>query len=60
MYNHKNIFTKVSKNENNDLEIERFKKEKSKYERALERLEDLYLFDDEGISEKDYIIKKIK
>lgn len=55
-----NIFTKAAKNENTDLEIDKLKKEKSKYERALERLEDLYLFDDEGISEKDYIIKKNK
>ena len=35
-------------------------KEKNKYIRALERLEDLYLFDDEGMSEKDYILKKNK
>lgn len=58
--NLKNTFTKIPKTDNNDIEIERLKKEKSKYERALERLEDLYLFDDEGISEKDYIIKKNK
>ncbi len=55
-----NTFTKIHKTDNNDVEIEMLKKEKSKYERALERLEDLYLFDDEGISEKDYIIKKNK
>ncbi len=55
-----NTFTQIPKTGNNDIEIERLKKEKSKYGRALERLEDLYLFDDEGISEKDYIIKKNK
>ncbi|SUY47061.1 putative resolvase [Clostridium putrefaciens] len=42
------------------MEIEIIKKEKAKYERALERLESLYLFDDEAISEKDYIVKKNK
>lgn len=47
--------TKIKKEINSDLE-----KEKIKYERALERLEDLYLFDDEGMSEKDYILKKNK
>ena len=31
-----------------------------KYKRALNRLEDLYLFDDEGMSEKDYLLKKQK
>ena len=34
--------------------------EKEKYKRALNRLEDLYLFDDEGMSEKDYLVKKQK
>lgn len=49
------ISAKIKKENTSDLE-----KEKSKYERALERLEDLYLFDDEGMSEKDYILKKNK
>lgn len=44
--------------ESNSLEIEMLKAEKNKYERALVRLEDLYLFDDESMSEKDYLIKK--
>lgn len=35
-------------------------KEKSKYQRALQRLDDLYLFDEESMSKKDYIIKKNK
>ncbi|WMJ81930.1 recombinase family protein [Clostridium sp. MB40-C1] len=52
--------TKNEDNEDNAIEFEVIKKEKSKYERALERLETLYLFDDEAMSEKDYILKKNK
>ncbi|MFV3013612.1 recombinase family protein [Clostridium botulinum] len=44
----------------NSIELEIIKKEKVKFERAMQRLEDLYLFDDEAMSEKDYIIKKKK
>jgi Rad3-related DNA helicase len=33
-------------------------KEKKKIERALDRLESIYYFDDEGMSQKDYLIKK--
>lgn len=47
---------KVNKaSSNNNLNAE-----KEKYKRALNRLEDLYLFDDEGMSEKDYLLKKQK
>lgn len=35
-------------------------KDITKYKRALERLEDLYLFDDSAMSEKDYLLKKKK
>ncbi|WP_346961789.1 recombinase family protein [Clostridium sp.] len=42
------------------FELEGLKKEREKYKRALIRLDDLYLFDDESISEKDYFIKKNK
>ncbi|MDD6796035.1 MAG: recombinase family protein [Clostridiaceae bacterium] len=51
---------KVSGGDNTvvNLNLESYKKQKNKYERALKRLNDLYLFDDESISEKDYIIKK--
>ncbi len=42
------------------LKLEIIKKEKVKFERAMQRLEDLYLFDDEAMSEKDYMIKKKK
>ena len=41
-----------------DTELESFKSQKKKLERALTRLEDLYLFSDEGMSEKNYLIKK--
>ncbi|WP_195251815.1 recombinase family protein [Romboutsia sp. 1001713B170207_170306_H8] len=46
---------KVNKVSSNNLNSER-----DKYKRALNRLEDLYLFDDEGMSEKDYLVKKQK
>ncbi len=40
------------------LELESLKKEKQKYEKALVRLEDLFLYDDEAMSEKDFLFKK--
>lgn len=52
----------VSKDEMNilDFEMERLQKEKTKYERALTKLEDLYYFgeEEESMSQKDYIFKK--
>ncbi len=52
---------KISKKENViNFENEGLTKEREKYKRALIRLDDLYLFDDESISEKDYLIKKNK
>lgn len=55
------LFThNVEKSNVNIMDIDNITKEKNKYLRALERLEDLYLFDDEAMSEKDYIIKKNK
>ncbi|KIN82352.1 recombinase family protein [Clostridium botulinum] len=57
----KNILkTKNINIKSNSIELEIIKKEKVKFERAMQRLEDLYLFDDEAMSEKDYIIKKKK
>lgn len=41
-----------------NLEVERLHREQKKFETALGRLEDLYLFGDDGINQKDYIIKK--
>jgi len=41
-----------------DQELERLKQTRMKYERALDRLERAYLFEDGGMSEKDYLIKR--
>lgn len=43
-----------------NLDKERLDRELAKYKRALERLDDLYLFDDNAMAEKDYLIKKNK
>ena len=40
------------------FELENLKKEKQKYEKALSRLEDLYLYSEESMSEKDFLFKK--
>lgn len=39
-------------------EIAALKKEKEKLERAMQRLQDLYLYSDKALSEKDFIIRK--
>lgn len=54
------LFDKVedSKDIENDTELEALKNEKKKLERAIKRLEDLYLFSDDSMSEKSYLIKK--
>lgn len=39
-------------------ELQSLKKEKEKQERALRRLQDLYLYSDNSMSEKDFIIRK--
>ena len=41
-----------------DPEIEALRKEKDKQERAMRRLQDLYLYSDATMSEKDFIIRK--
>ena len=41
-----------------DPEIESLRKDKEKHERALKRLQELYLYSDKAISEKDFIIQK--
>lgn len=43
-----------------DSTLKALNNEKKKIERALNRLENLYFFDDEAINEKDYLIKKRK
>lgn len=41
-----------------DLELGILNTEKEKIERAIQRLEDLYLFSDDSMSEKNYLLKK--
>lgn len=41
-----------------NAELELLASERDKYTRALDRLQSLYLFSDEGISEKDYILRQ--
>lgn len=41
-----------------NIEFEKLKKEKVKYEKALARLEDLFLYSDEAMSQKDFLFKK--
>ncbi len=41
-----------------DPEIEKLRREKEKHERALKRLQNLFLYSDSLISEKEFIIKK--
>ena len=41
-----------------DPEVEALRREKEKQERALKRLMDLYLYSDNSISEKDFILRK--
>lgn len=54
------FFDKVEDNRDieKDTELEAFKSEKKKLERAIQRLEDIYLFSDDSMSEKNYLIKK--
>lgn len=47
-----------TKNLNKDFNLDLKKKELEKYERALKRLEELYLFDEESMSSKNYILRK--
>lgn len=46
------------KKQSNDNELTILLKEKEKVSRAIERLNNLYLFDDNAMSESDYIIKR--
>ncbi|WP_251389932.1 recombinase family protein [Mediterraneibacter agrestimuris] len=41
-------------------ELDSLRKEKEKQERALQRLQDLYLYSDSAISEKDFILRKLE
>lgn len=53
-------YTLKSENESKEssFALDQLKKEKQKFERALSRLDDLFLFGEDGMSEKDYIFKK--
>ncbi|WP_027340200.1 recombinase family protein [Halonatronum saccharophilum] len=51
-------FEDSANNQVQNKEIEILQKEKKKYERAFGRLEDLYLYSDDSMSKKDYLIKK--
>lgn len=48
----------LQENEEEDEELEKLRIEKSKLERAMKRLEDLYLFSEDSMSEKNYLIRK--
>lgn len=48
----------VKESNSTNYEIDILRKEKSKYEKALTRLEDLFLFSDEAMAEKDFLFKK--
>ena len=50
---------KIKNNNKNNLDFNLLNKEKIKFERAIEKLEDLYLFED-TLSKKDYLLKKSK
>ncbi len=41
-----------------DLKLQKLVKNKAKFENALNRLEDLFLFSEEAMSKKDYLFKK--
>lgn len=49
---------KDQRDEPNNAELDLLASEREKYIRALDRLQSLYLFSDDGISEKDYIVQK--
>ena len=61
-YSDKDIFyMQVDEQEtsgSNEYEFEMLIREKEKIERALDRLKKLFLFDDEGMSEKEFLIQQ--
>ncbi len=63
LYAPKNLFTPQNRNEksnNGVISLNSLSSNLKKYERALEKLEDLYLFDEADMSKKDYFLKKQK
>lgn len=55
-----NPYNKQTKNSQppSNVATKELQQKKTKYEQALVRLEDLYLFDEDGISKKDYVFRK--
>ncbi|MBY7007273.1 recombinase family protein [Clostridium botulinum] len=63
IYAPKNLFTPIRKSTEKNKEsydIKKLDTELKKYEKGLSRLEDLYLFDECDMSQKDYILKTNK
>lgn len=63
LINNKPVFYNAIEQVNNNRTIEKNNKlneEKKKYENALEKLDDLFLFDQNAMSQKDYILKRKK
>lgn len=54
------LFDEIKDEKEGDKELEKLKSEKNKLERALIRLEDLYLFSEDSMSEKNYLLRKQK
>lgn len=63
LYAPKNLFTPQKKNEKHThtlIDLNSLSSNLKKQQRALEKLEDLYLYDDADMSKKDYLLKKRK
>ena len=63
LYAPKNLFTPHKKKEkwnNGIIDLNSLSSNLKKEQRALEKLEDLYLYDDSNMSKKDYLLKKRK
>lgn len=61
LYAPKNLFTPQKKNEKHThtlIDLDSLSSNLKKQQRALEKLEDLYLYDDADMSKKDYLLKK--
>lgn len=52
------LFQEGQINKEPNKELEKLRLEKTKLERAMTRLEDLYLFSEDSMSEKNYLIRK--
>lgn len=52
--------TKIKEQTQADSELSRLRNEKQRLERALDRLTNLYLYSEDAMSEREYIVQKIK